>query len=237
VAVRAIEDNGFADRITVLRGRSTEIALPERGTVLVTETIGNVGLEEGITAWVRDARGRLLTPDARVVPRSVGVVAAPIEVHDDHSELSRWKQPHFNLDFSALLVLGVNNLLWTELAPGNLLADPVDIIEVNLGAPLESDVAGGAKFVSNRKGVLHGIGVWFRADLVPGRSLTNGPTSRTSNWNQGYLPLLEPMQVVGGNEIDICIAAASDGASWTWTVAVNGLDRVTHSSANGSLRP
>ena len=68
VAIRAIEQNGLADRITVVRGRSTEIELPVRGTVLVTETIGNIGLEEGITAWVRDAHERLLTLEAHIIP-------------------------------------------------------------------------------------------------------------------------------------------------------------------------
>ncbi|MCZ6462257.1 MAG: 50S ribosomal protein L11 methyltransferase [Actinobacteria bacterium] len=235
VAIRAIEHNGFADRITVLRGRSTEIELPVRGTVLVTETIGNVGLEEGITAWVRDAQERLLTPDARFIPRSVAVVAAPVEVHEDHGELTRWKRPQYTLDFSALLELGVNNLLWAELAPRNLVAEPIPIIEVDLTARPDSDVAGSARFVSQRECALHGIGVWFRAELVPGRFLTNGPPLRTPSWNQGYLPLLEPIHVRKGDEIDITIEATSDAAIWAWTVAVDGSAVARHSSADGSL--
>lgn len=235
VAMRAIEQNGLADRVTVVRGRSTEIELPERGTVLVTETIGNVGLEEGITAWVRDAHDRLLTPDARVIPRSVAVVAAPVEVYEDHGELTRWKRPQYTLDFSALLELGVNNLLWAELSLANLVAEPVPIIEVDLGAPPERDVAGSAMFVSNRKGALHGIGVWFNALLVPGRSLANAPPLRTPSWNQGYLPLREPMHVAQGDEIDITIEATSDAAVWEWTVAIDGSAPARHSSADGSL--
>lgn len=234
VAERAIEQNGFADRITLVRGRSTDIELPERGTVLVTETIGNVGLEEGITAWVRDAQERLLTPDARVIPRSVAVVAAPVEVYDDHRELTRWRRAQYTLDFSALLELGVNNLLWAELAPGNLVAEPVPVIEVDLTARPERDISGTARFVSTREGAIHGLGVWFDAELVPGVSLSNGPPLRTPSWNQGYLPLLEPIHVERGDEIDITIEANSDGAVWAWTVAVDG-SAPSNSSADGSL--
>ena len=234
LAVRAIEQNGLADRITLISGTSTDIELPERGTVLVTETIGNVGLEEGITAWVRDAYDRLLTPDARVIPRSIAVIAAPVEAHEDHGELTRWKRPQYTLDLSALLELGVNNLLWAALSPGNLVAEPVPIIEVDLSARPERDVAGSARFISNREGALHGIGVWFVAYLVPGQSLGNGPPLRTPSWNQGFLPLLEPIQVTKGDEIDITLEAASDGAVWTWTVAVDGRAPASHSSAHGS---
>ncbi len=234
VAVRAIEQNGLADRITVVEGTSTEIELPERGTVLITETIGNVGLEEGITAWVRDAHARLLTPDARVIPRSIAVIAAPVEVHEDHGELTRWKRPHYTLDFSALLELGVNNMLWAELSPGNLVAEPVPIIEVDLGTVPERDVTGSTRFVSKREGVVHGIGVWFDAELVPGQSLANGPPRRTPSWNQGYLPLLDPIPVTEGAEIDITIETASDAAVWAWTVAVDGFAPARHSSAHGS---
>ena len=235
MAVPTIGRNGLADRINVVRGRSTEIELPVRGTVLVTETIGNVGLEEGITAWVRDAQERLLTPDARIIPRSIAVVAAPVEVHEDHGELTRWKMQQYTLDFSALLELGVNSLLWAELSPGNLVAEPVPIIEVDLTARPDSDVTGSARFVAKRECVLHGIGVWFSAELVPGRFLTNGPPLRTPSWNQGYLPLLEPIQVTKGDEIDITIEATSDAAVWTWTVAVDGSAAARHASGDGSL--
>jgi len=235
VAARAIERNGFMHRITLLRGTSTEVELPERATVLVTETIGNVGLEEGITGWVRDAWERLLTPDARVVPRSADVIAVPVELHYDHAELSLWKRPQYTLDLGPLLELGANNLLWAELAPDNLLAEPVPIIGVDFRAAPEPDIAGSARFIAKRTGVLHGVGVWFNAELVPRRPLTNGPPLRTPSWNHGFLPLLDPIQVSEGDEIDISIDVASDGAVWTWTVAFNGAGLATHTSADGSL--
>src|SRR5690242_16313428 len=59
---------GYADRITVLHRRSTDVELPERATVLTTETIGPLVFNEGILEIVVDARRRLLTPDARMIP-------------------------------------------------------------------------------------------------------------------------------------------------------------------------
>ncbi len=43
-------DNGFADRIEFLTGWSIDVGIPEPADVLITETLGNAGLDEGIIA-------------------------------------------------------------------------------------------------------------------------------------------------------------------------------------------
>src|SRR6187401_3008330 len=60
--------NGFSDRVTFVEGASKGIVLPERGDVLVSETMGNSGLEENILGHVVDARERLLAVGAPIVP-------------------------------------------------------------------------------------------------------------------------------------------------------------------------
>src|SRR5689334_21903778 len=43
VAAMLVEANGCADRVEVLYARSQDVELPERATVLITETLGNLG--------------------------------------------------------------------------------------------------------------------------------------------------------------------------------------------------
>jgi len=52
--------NGLSETISFIAGSSLEVEIPERADVLVTETIGNVGFDEGIVTWVADARRRLM---------------------------------------------------------------------------------------------------------------------------------------------------------------------------------
>ena len=54
------ERNGFDDRVVFINDWSTAVELPELADVVVTETIGNAALDEGIIAWTIDARHRLL---------------------------------------------------------------------------------------------------------------------------------------------------------------------------------
>jgi predicted RNA methylase len=62
LAAFLIRHLGFADRIQVIHDRSTNIELPERANLLVTETLGAFGFNEQILSSVIDARARLLNP-------------------------------------------------------------------------------------------------------------------------------------------------------------------------------
>ncbi|MBK8725022.1 MAG: 50S ribosomal protein L11 methyltransferase [Holophagaceae bacterium] len=69
--------SGFGDRITLLRGQSTGLELPEKADVLVAELIGNEPLGERILEVTADAVARLLKPGARLVPSRLRILATP----------------------------------------------------------------------------------------------------------------------------------------------------------------
>ncbi len=109
VAEQMYRANGVQDRITLLRGVSTELELPERADVLVTEIIGDGPLDERVLECVADAHRRLLKPDARVIPQELTVyvmaVSVPDELKDHHifsaDNIARWSAG-YGIDFSAV---------------------------------------------------------------------------------------------------------------------------------------
>jgi type I protein arginine methyltransferase len=82
-ARRLIAANGLADRITLLRGWSTQIWLPERADVVISEVIGNEPLDEGVIGITRDALRRLAKPGARLVPSRVRILGLPVTIPDE----------------------------------------------------------------------------------------------------------------------------------------------------------
>jgi len=81
VAARAaavIAANGFAEQVKLSARRSTELEigrdLEQRAEVLVTEIFASGVLSEEILPTLEDARERLLTPDAAIIPRRAAAV-------------------------------------------------------------------------------------------------------------------------------------------------------------------
>ena len=72
--------NGVGEIVEVIHGDVTDIALPERIDVIVSEWLGGFGIDEGMLVPVIAARDRWLKPGGVMIPRSVTAWAAL--VHD-----------------------------------------------------------------------------------------------------------------------------------------------------------
>jgi hypothetical protein len=79
VAREVIRANGVADRVTVVEGWSTEVTLPAKGGVFVSETIGHLAFDENLIAIARDALRRHLEPGARMIPQNLRLLALPVQ--------------------------------------------------------------------------------------------------------------------------------------------------------------
>ena len=82
--------NGFADRITFIEEASSSSApsFLEKADVLVTETLWNFGLGEGIVGFVIDGRERFLRAGGSVIPQTVDMIVAPVEAPGLHTRTS-----------------------------------------------------------------------------------------------------------------------------------------------------
>lgn len=108
---RVAKANGVSDKVEFIRDWSTRITLPERANVLTTDLVGNDPLDMKIWETVDDARQRLLTEDARILPRSFAAYArfyrAPEEFLAMHrgqdEDVARWKD-WYGIDFGPLVV-------------------------------------------------------------------------------------------------------------------------------------
>lgn len=82
-AERLFEDNGVADRVSLLRGLSTRLELPEKADVLVTEIFGHDPFAERVIEYVRDAAARWLKPTGQIVPGRLRAYARAAQLRDD----------------------------------------------------------------------------------------------------------------------------------------------------------
>ena len=198
---------GLADRIEVIHERSMNVELPERGDVLVTETIGSFGLEERIISNIIDARARLLKANATIIPNRLTLSIVPVELPALHQQhVGWWSEKRFGFDLSPMRVFASNVIYTAEIETSAHLASPAEIIDVDFTS---LDVNGRATFEATRDGTMHGFAGWFRM-----LNLTNA-IPRATCWNQVFLPLDEPIVITRGDLIDVDLES-HDGTAWRW---------------------
>jgi ribosomal protein L11 methyltransferase PrmA len=179
-AERVFAANGVADRVTLVRGRSTHIELPERASVLVTEMIGNDPFDEDLLEVVLDAKKRLLSEDARIIPSRIELFARPVDVPRailaKHAfldeEISAYRAA-YGVDLAPLAAHRIppDQSLYiepTEAATLTPLGDATRLVDIDLRADFDTHVRGAVESTLSRPAERLGIALPFRATLAEG---------------------------------------------------------------------
>jgi protein arginine N-methyltransferase 1 len=208
VAERVFAANGVQDRVTLIRGWSRDVELPEPADVLVAEVIGNEPFEEEILETTLDARRRLLKPDARLIPHTLELVARPLLIPDDEARqraigshaVQRW-QGLYGIEFRPLLDAAfhgpVNNPTEAEiLARWPAMGPPVTLATVELGGYQRPTVDASAALAVADTTWVNAIAITFRAHLHGSVVHTLDPWRwPSSSWATSVWVLPDPVRV------------------------------------------
>jgi SAM-dependent methyltransferase len=239
--VFAIEQSHLADiaallaahngrEIEVLHGWSFDVELPERANVLITETLSNDGLNEGILRSVLDARRRLLTDDARIIPQRIVLTVVPVEIAQLHSgAIASWSDPVLQLDFSPLRGFASSFMYGIDVNRSHFLGEPAQVFDIDLAAMNSAALSVDVSFAAQRRGTLHGLAVWFAATLAEGIVITNAPPRGNSHWGQAFMPIDPAIPIERGQSIRVTLSS-HDSVVWRWS-GESGLLRFDHSTA------
>jgi protein arginine N-methyltransferase 1 len=211
--------NRFADRVEFLHDSSFAVELPERADVLISETLWNFGVGEGLADVLADAR-RFLKPDARIIPAGVELHVAAIQSDECYAMLHDRPADRHGIDLSPIRHYQVNNVQMPHLDAGGFLGPAALLHTLRCDEPASSDLDAAVTVAVTTTGVLHGILGWFRARLSPGVALDNAPPSVHSSWAHAFFPVQNPVGVRPGDEISIRLQSAAAGSIWRWHTEV-----------------
>ncbi len=226
------EANGVDDRVELIEGESHDVELPEPATVLVGEVIGNDPFAEQALESFLDARARLLTSNARLIPRAVSLLATPVQV--PVTELERWTfgpaatqrwGDTYDLGFDALTA-GPGGRTFieatlAETAHWPRLGPPVTLVRIDLASfdRAEVDVAEEARI--DRDGRVTGVLLSFDLDVAEGIQLSTRPGADpvpTSWYNPVWL-FPDGRSVGAGERL---LIRYRRGAGGEWGVTLDG---------------
>jgi len=218
IATAVVAHNGLADRVEVHRGLSTEVELPERGQVLISETLGHFGVDEGIVETLADARARLLEPGARLIPSRVQLMLALTGDRAAHErEIGFWHQPCAGLDLSPVSGWAAGRVYLRRVMESELCAIPAPAAAVDLSVATQAPRQVWATVVGRAPEPAHGIAAWFESELGGGVQLCS---RATSSWHPLLFPLKPPVPIAPLQRYEVWIEARGEAAqvSWSWGV-------------------
>ena len=216
VAARMFEANQVAERVMLVRRRSTSATLPELASVLVTETIGNDPLDEQLLEIVADAKHRLLAPGARIIPSAIQIYAVAVDIPrtllEKHVFTKRKLEAYeaaYEMDFSVLadhqlsstepIMVDSRDVATWPLGPPMLLA------EIDFSKDFETWIATRAQVTVSRDTQYLGILLAFRAKLADGIVLSTLPDDfdPTSHWAHALFPAFDHPVLAKGDTVDV----------------------------------
>jgi SAM-dependent methyltransferase len=194
--------------LTFVEAHSAEVKKPERVDVVVSETLGNYALEEGLLETLADAR-RFLKPGGTLIPSRLRQYVAPVVNRRLQDEIDVWPRVGHGLDLSPAREIALCNMYVRPVGKDDLGGeastrqwDEIDFSPDTRKAPASSR-RGSARWTAAQVGAprVHGFALWWEVELVPGISLSTSPFAAPTHWEQVYLPLLHEVILAPGDEL------------------------------------
>jgi SAM-dependent methyltransferase len=190
-----------APRIRFAHGHSTRLAPPKPVDLVVAEVLGHFAGEEHMVESLVDAR-RWLAPGGRMIPAQVDQLLCPVIGAATQDGIDVFAG-HQGVDLSEVRRVALSNGYVRTLAPGDLLdggraAQRVD--RMRFPGDEASRRRGSATWTLPA-GPVHGLCLWWEAELWEGISLSTSPLAPPTHWEQIYLPLQAPVIAKAGDRL------------------------------------
>ncbi len=215
VLAHTIEENGAGEVVRLVFGEARDAEFDQPPGVIVSETLGSLGLDEDCLALLMAVRSRC-APGCVVIPSRVEVVLALV----DHPGLARKQATWAALgEVHGVRLDTLRRRLWAEVARDRV--SPADLATTELVKPFvvgedRAPATLSGTVTATRDGSCNAIAGWFRAELAPGVSLSNAPDAPATCWSNLLLPLGEPLPVKAGEKVKLSWKPRVIGNPGTW---------------------
>ena len=229
------EENGVADRVEVIRATSSEIELPERADVIVSDLRGVTPFHGHHLAASADMRRRLLAPGGVCIPRRDVVMFALVEDEAFHARTAgAWSGLGVEIAHDSLSRLVANHWYRTRATGEQLLTDPSLFATLEYDAPMPP-LAARREVLATRAGTAHGLLLWFDTELTETIAFSNAPSAPAALYGQAFFPLSPAIALRAGERLTVDLRAvlSGDEYAWSWSVTDERGQAIRHATLHG----
>jgi ubiquinone/menaquinone biosynthesis C-methylase UbiE len=225
VAKQLAKDNGFSERIEFIQDFSTKVTLREKSDVIISDLRGLLPLYEKHIPVLVDARKRLLKPGGILIPKQDTLNACVVEAPELYKEYSDpWDGNRYHLNLERARNLSLNSRSHGRVKTEQLLTHPQIWCVLDYSTVESPNVQAHLTQRFLRRGVAHGLLVWFDAELVEGIGFSNAPDCQehTNVFGSAFFPFLQPVEVLENEEahIELMAVLMKDGYTWCWNTQI-----------------
>jgi tetratricopeptide (TPR) repeat protein len=222
VAARIVARNGFADRISVIAKRSTELAvgsdLPEPADLLISEILDAGLIGEGVMRTFRHANAALLAPDAAVIPAAATVRGVLVESPElrgvnpvagisgfDLSEFDVFRNPAAHRQFNM------------AQEPHRVLSEAFEVARFDFRRLPEGEIVRSVTLRGVADGAAQAVVFWFDLHLDAEITLSTGPGGHTRHWRQAISFLDQDRPIRSGQPVELEVGHTDSHFIFRWT--------------------
>ncbi|MBN1848229.1 MAG: 50S ribosomal protein L11 methyltransferase [Deltaproteobacteria bacterium] len=227
VAKKTAKENGCFDSIEFIQKESKNVDFAEPINLIVTETIGALGIDERIVDILSDVRKRFLDERGRIIPASLSLLAAPVSFTEGHP--FRFLDRSFHgIQTQNLKRLAVNNIygLKTDsLDQTRLVSKPTKIFEAHFYScePIRFPLHMDGSFEIFDESILDGIMVFPEIGLTDEITLSLWEEDHflPTHWDVSFFPMSEEI-MTHRNDIVSFRLTFTEKNGLIWQVGVEG---------------
>ena len=232
--------NGFGDRVQVFAKPSGEVELPERADVIVSDLRGSSPLFAQHLSVLHDARLRFLREGGVMLPAQdtmmMCLISAP-ELYD----LAVGPLQRSGFDMQPSIDEVVNEVLTDGPypMPAEQCASPaVEWSTLVYGAQRDARVSGDCVLRCDRDALVHGVALWFRAQIWEELGYENAPGT-TTVYRRCLLPWPTPLALKRGMNVRVRVDALPtlDDYGFAWSTETADGTRFKQSNFLGVQAP
>ncbi|KAJ2846382.1 Nuclear SAM-dependent mono-and asymmetric methyltransferase [Coemansia brasiliensis] len=209
-----VEENGLADRITLLKGKMEEVVLPfEKVDIIISEWMGYFLLYESMLDTVLLARDKYLSPNGKIFPDTATMVISTIEDAEYKEDKLNFWDNVYGFKMTAIKEAAMREPLVDTVESRVVNASQCVFKTIDILTVQKADLTFNVPFeISiNRDDYVHAFISWFdiefRACHKPVRFST-GPFSRYTHWKQTVFYTRDTLTVCKGDTIKGNISCA-----------------------------
>lgn len=208
LARKVIEDNGYEERIILLKGRMEDLVLPVKEVdIIISEWMGYCLLYESMLNTIIAARDKYLKDGGLLFPDRASLYITTIEDAEyKQSKIEFWDDV-YGFDFSAIKKIAIREPLVDFVEPETINTIEYTLKVFDLYTVTAEDLEFSERFTlrATRNDYIHAFLCYFNVEFTACRnpiSISTSPRGQQTHWKQTVFYLHDQISVRKGDRID-----------------------------------